>query len=135
MPESLLNYRIRGTYSEVVVALENIVVDKVSTVPSSKNRRNDTSGPMEVGMAAKEEGESASQEGDERIVDLALQAVYKGTGKGTWDSAEVKIWNETGDKGGKDGGKNSWQRNSGKKGGKRARKGWQRRFQNMLDVR
>ena len=31
-------------------------------------------------MAAKEESESASQEGDQRIVDLALQAVYKGTG-------------------------------------------------------
>ena len=30
---------------------ENIIVDKVSTVPSSKNRRNDTSAPIENGMA------------------------------------------------------------------------------------
>ena len=35
-------------------------------------------------MTAKEDGESMSQEGDQRIVDLALQAVYKGTGKGKW---------------------------------------------------
>ena len=35
-------------------------------------------------MAAKEDGESVSQEGDQRIMDLALHAVYKGTGKGKW---------------------------------------------------
>ena len=35
-------------------------------------------------MATKEDGENASQEGDQRIVDLPLQAVYKGTGKGKW---------------------------------------------------
>ena len=59
MPESLLNYRFRGTtmsYSEIIIALENIIVDKVSTVPSSKSRRNDTSAPMEIGMAAQEDG-------------------------------------------------------------------------------
>ena len=39
MPESLLNYRFKGTtmsHSEIIIALENIIVDKVSTVPSSK---------------------------------------------------------------------------------------------------
>ena len=45
------------SYSETIIVLENIIVDKVSTVPSGKNRRNDTSAPMEVGMAAKEDGE------------------------------------------------------------------------------
>ena len=45
-----------------------------------KSRKHDTSAPMEIGMAAKEDGENVSQEGDQRIVDLALQAVYKGTG-------------------------------------------------------
>ena len=81
MPESLLNYRFTETtvsYSEITIALENIIVDKVSTVPSSKNRRNDTSAPMEIGMAAKEDGESASQEGDQRIMENG-------------DSAKVKI--------------------------------------------
>ena len=46
MPESLLNYWFRGTtmsYSEIIIALENIFVDKVSTIPSNKSRRNDTS--------------------------------------------------------------------------------------------
>ena len=40
-------------------------------------------------MAVKEDGENASQEGDQRIMDLALQAVYKGIGKGKWASARV----------------------------------------------
>ena len=46
LPESLLNYRFSGTtmsYSELIVALEKIIVDKVSTIPSSTRRRNDTS--------------------------------------------------------------------------------------------
>ena len=94
MPESLLNYRFRGTtmlYSEIITALENIIVDKVSTVPSSKSSIDDTSAPMETVMAAKEDGESVSREGDQRIMDLVLQAVYKGTGKGKWRSSKVKI--------------------------------------------
>ena len=49
-------------------------------------------------MAAKEESVSASQEGNQRIVDLALQAVYKGTG------ATVRSWNEKSGKDGRDGG-------------------------------
>ena len=68
MPESLLNCRFRGTtmsYSELIVALENII-DKVATVPTTKSRKCDTSAPMEIGMTAKENGESMSQEGDPR---------------------------------------------------------------------
>ena len=87
MPESLLNYRFGGTtmsYSELIVALENIIIDKVAMVPTARGRKHDTSAPMEIGMAGKEDGENASQEGDQRIVDLALQAVYTGTGKGKW---------------------------------------------------
>ena len=41
MPESLLNYRFRGrtmSYSEIIIALENTIVDKMSTVPSSKKQ-------------------------------------------------------------------------------------------------
>ena len=65
MPENLLNYRFRGTtmsYSELLVALENIIIDKVATVPTARSRKNDTSAPMEIGLAAKEDGENASQE-------------------------------------------------------------------------
>ena len=86
---------------------------------------------MEIGMAAREDGECVSQEGDQIIMDLALQAVYKGTGKGKWGCSKGQNWNENGGTGGKDGGKNSWQKGSGKKRRKRAREGWQR----MLDVR
>ena len=84
MPESLLNYRFRGTtmpFDELIIALESIIIDKVSTVPTVKSWRQHTSAPMEIGMATKEDGEYASQEGDQRIVDLALQAVYKGLAK------------------------------------------------------
>ena len=41
-PESLLNYRFRGTtmsYSELLVALENIIIDKVATVQTGKLTR------------------------------------------------------------------------------------------------
>ena len=138
MPESLLNYWFRGTtisYAEIIIALENIIVDKVSTVPSSKNRRNDTGAPLEIGLAAKEDGESASQAGDQRIVDLAFETVYKGTGKGKWGFGKGENWNEKGGTGGKDGGKNSWQKGSGKKGGKGQEKGGKGDSQNVLDVR
>ena len=53
-------------------------------------------------MAAKEDGESASQEGDQRIMDLALQVVHKGTGKGKWTFGKGQNWNEKGGKGGND---------------------------------
>ena len=45
MPESLLNYRFRGTtmsYSEIIIALENIIIDKVAMVPTAKGKRHDT---------------------------------------------------------------------------------------------
>ena len=45
MPESLLNYRFRGTtmsYSELFLALENIIIDKVSTVPPQFESRKTT---------------------------------------------------------------------------------------------
>ena len=74
-------------------------------------------------MAAKEDGENASQEGEQRIIDLALQAVYKGTGKGKWGFSKGQNWNERGGKGGKDGRRNPWQKGSGKKGGKGQEKG------------
>ena len=42
-------------------------------------------------------------------IDLALQAVYKGAGKGKWSFGKGQHWNEKGGKGAKDGGKSSWQ--------------------------
>ena len=85
MLESVLNYRFRGTtmsYSELLVALANIIFDKVATIPTARNRKIDTSAPMEIGVAAKDDGDRAREEGYQIIVDFALQAVYRGTGKG-----------------------------------------------------
>ena len=97
MPESLLNYRFRGTtmsYSELLVALENIIIDKVATVPTVRSRRADTSAPMEIGMATKDDGESAREEEDQRIVDLALQLFTEGLAKENGVSVRVRIGTE-----------------------------------------
>ena len=48
-------------YGKIIIALKNIIVDKASTVQSSKSRRNDTSAPMDIGMAAKEDCKNVSQ--------------------------------------------------------------------------
>ena len=74
-------------------------------------------------MAAKEDGENASHEGDQRIMDITLQAVYEGTDKGKWGFGKGQNRNEKGGKGVKDGGKNPWQKGSGKNGGKEQEKG------------
>ena len=36
--------------------LENIIIDKVATVPTARNRNIDTSSPMEHGIAAQDDG-------------------------------------------------------------------------------
>ena len=99
MTESLLNYRFRGTtmsYSKLTIALYNTVVDKVSTVLSSKSSRNDTGAPMEIGMAAKENGENVSQEGDQRVVTslcrLSTEAnntIVRGSWKATFSTNRI----------------------------------------------
>ena len=93
MPERLLNFRLRGrtmSHSELLVALENIII-KVASVPTARNRKIDTRAPMEIGMAAKDDGEKL-REGSQRTVDLALHAAYKGTGKGQcfWTGSELE---------------------------------------------
>ena len=58
MPESLLNYRFRGTtmsYSKL-------------PVPTARHKKIDTSASMEIGMTAKDDVGSAREEGDQRIV-------------------------------------------------------------------
>ena len=116
------------SYSELLVALENIIIDKVATVPTARSRKKETSAPMKIGTTAKEYGENASQEGDQRIVDFALQAVHRGTGKGKFSFGKGQSWNEKGGKGGTDGGKKSWQ-----KGSKGQEKGGKGETKNMLD--
>ena len=73
-------------YEGVPIALENIITDKVSTVPITRQKKFDTSAPLEIGMVMKDDGEGSREEGDHRIVDLTLQAVCKGTGRGSWSA-------------------------------------------------
>ena len=108
--------------------LENII-DNVATVPTVRNRKIDKSAPMDIGLAAQGDGEHLREERKQRIVDLTLQVVYQGTGKGHLKFGKVQSWNEIGyqgGEGGKDanqGGKNSWQKGSGTKGSKGQEKG------------
>ena len=50
------------SYDELLVVLENIIIDKVATIPTARNRRIDTSAPMEIGMAARDDGENLTEE-------------------------------------------------------------------------
>ena len=116
--------------SELLVALEHIIIDKVVTVSTARNRKIDTSAPMESGVGAKDDGDSPREEGDQRIVGLALQAVYKGTSKGKWSFGKGQSWNEKGYQVGK-GGK-GWRRERMAEG--QSRESWQGRNQSMLVV-
>ena len=65
MPESLLNHRFRGTtlpYEELLIALENIIIDKVTTHSALKVKNIDTSAPMEIGMAAGTDGQCTREQ-------------------------------------------------------------------------
>ena len=97
MPESLLNYRFRGTassYEELLVALENIIMDKVTALSAKGGRKTDTSAPMEIGMAAGSSDKEAlgsscgscSHKAQGGASKLAMQAKDRGKGvKGGWN--------------------------------------------------
>ena len=114
-------------YQDVGVASENIMDDKVSTVPTSRQKKVDTSVPMEIGIVAKDDSDDSKNDGDQQIIDIALPAVYKGLGNGNWGSGIGQSWNTqrfAGGKGGKDAnreGKSPLQQEGGEeteKGGK-----------------
>ena len=68
MLDSLLNCKFHGTtlsYEELIIAIENIIVDKVTTI-TSRQRKNDTSAPMEIGMAAKDDSDGSREDGTEK---------------------------------------------------------------------
>ena len=72
-------------------------------------------------MATRDDSERSREEGDEQIMDIALQAAHKVAGKGSWGAGEGRSWNalkHTGDNDAHRGGKSSWQKDSGTKGGK-----------------
>ena len=74
-------------FEELLIALENIIVDNVTGHSVFKVKKLDTSAPMEIGMAAGTDGEEAFEEG--KTSEIAVQAVYKGTGaKGGWSGGK-----------------------------------------------
>ena len=118
VPESLLNCRFRGTTlpsDESLIALENIIIDKVTT-HSAKVKRIDTSAPVEIGMAAGTDGEETFEEGHGKASEIAVQAMYKGTGaKGGWSGGNGTSWSVQkhfnsgkGEKGANRAGKGQW---------------------------
>ena len=97
MPESLLNCRFRRTtllYEELLTALENIIMDKVTTLSAGKGKKTDTSAPLEVGMAAGINDDEALEEihgraskqstrGKEQQVDCMVERAPIGVRRGT----------------------------------------------------
>ena len=82
MFESLLNFRFRGTtmwHDELLTAMDNVITDKVSAVPTARSRKIDRSALNEIGITGTDDGENSTEEGDQRITDIALQAVHKGS--------------------------------------------------------
>ena len=69
------------SYCELLVASVNIIIDKVATVPTATNRNIDTSAPMEIRMAAKDDSESSREEGDQQTMDIALQSLSRRSGQ------------------------------------------------------
>ena len=83
-----MNYRFRGTtlpFEEMLIALENNIIDKVTTLSASKVKKIDTSAPMEIGMAASTDGEEAFEEGHGKTSDLAQEKGGKGDTKVFWN--------------------------------------------------
>ena len=66
MLESVLNLRFREAtpkYEEHLIAWESIIIDKASTAPTIRQKKVNTSAPMEIGMAAKDDSEGSREEG------------------------------------------------------------------------
>ena len=87
MPESLLNFRFRGDttrHEELLVALENNIIDK------PENQTEESRHESEIEMATKAKGQDNRYQ---RIMDITLQAVYRGAGKGHWSARKGQRWN------------------------------------------
>ena len=96
-------------------------------VPIAKGKRHDTSAPMEIGMATKEDSENASQEGDQRIIDLALQTVLQRSWQRKVELlAKVSIGTRREAKVAKMEERTHSRKAVARKGGKGQREGWQR---------
>ena len=117
-------------YEELLIALENVIIDKVTTHSASKVKKIDTSGSNGDQHGCRK----APEEGYRIESELAVQAGYKGAGaKGGWNGAKAPVGAYRGtsteaevQKGANRAGKGQWSRMGGQKGGTRAREWWQR---------
>ena len=99
------------------MALENIIIDKVTTHSASKVKNFDASAPMEIGMSAGIDGEEAFEEGYGKTSELAVQAVYQGTEEGV-PVQKILQQRHRIKKGASRAGKGQWSKTGRKKGGK-----------------
>ena len=61
----------------------------------------DTSAPMDIGIAARDDSVGSKEDGEGKTSDSAVQAVYKGTGRGNWNLRQRTNWRYAGGQGGK----------------------------------
>ena len=118
-------------FEEVLIALENVIIDKVTTHSASKEKIIGASAPLDPGMAAGTDGEEASEERYGKASEFAVQAVYKGTGakggrsggQGRSPSVQKCFNSGKGEKGANRAGKGHGSKTGDKKGGKGQEKG------------
>ena len=112
-PENLLYYRFQGTtltYDEMIFALENVTLDKLTTTPVANPRKIDTNGSMDMGMAAEGGVSEAKSEEKQRVTGVTLPSnVHKCR---THEQLVLRqMWGESA----------SWRKNSWSKGGEKKR--------------
>ena len=119
-------------YEELLIALENIITDNVTTISASNVKKIDTTTPVEIGVAAGTDGEEAFEEGYGKTSRLAVQAV-KREQEPKVDGVEERVPTTgvcrntstaaKGEKGANRAGKGQWSKTVGKTGGKGQEKG------------
>ena len=110
---------------DVITTLENIILDKVMTMPIAKPKRIDTSRPMDTGMETEDINEAKSDE-EQRIAEIAVQSMYKAAGHKCTSKSRQWNWSTNENQFGKshkdhhgEGGVEEGRRTGGKRGEER----------------
>ena len=134
MPKSLRKICFRDTtlpYEELLIALKNILLDKVTTQSAHKVKKMDTSAPVESGVAAETDGEETFEEGYGKHLNYLCQQCTREQGPkvdGTEERVPVEVYRDLEaaakvKKRADRAGKGQWSKTGGKKGGKGQEKG------------
>ena len=87
--ESLLDFRFRRTtlkHKELFIAFENIIIENDLTVPIKRQKKFDTSAPLSIGMATKDDREGSRRRrpvNHGRHAASCRQRTHAGTHRGT----------------------------------------------------